>query len=848
MSNFARELFDSLLAADSESEVARILDSFEVTQNPGNWRLLGNTHNSGAVVDSQQANAVHALAEKLTNSMDAVLIAKCAEKGVPIKGPDAPQSFKAAIDKLFYPNWIKSGARASESAAKPWPLPTLEHDVVTISTSGVQRKGRSEESASKACISIADIGEGQEPTKIPETFMTIIGSDKDGSRTAYKAEIPFAHGTFNMGGSGVYQFCKYQLLISRKHPGMRSDHPKSGDWGFTIVRVLETDDLKTGVVVEYLAPVDEGEGAKSVLSFKAESLGLMPAADKKGRLQPYERQIEYGTLVKLYEYQVTGTSSNIIINDTDLKRQLEVVLPVLGLPILAADPRYQSKSEQKTPMKGLLRVLDDQCALSLKEGDGGAYEGPPVTGQLTIDGAEVPWISFVRKRGATDTASNSGFKSLTKKGQEQVILHRNGQNQGAWDKRVHGDAKLDFLARENTIITLVDVSMLPPSKNRQLFGASRDRIKDTDFADKLRARLVDALSESQALSSYQSAQRQRRARQLTENPKEFVEATKRILRNSDYLRKLLGQGAKIAMGSLEPGIAGSQGDQPSEVKLNFTPTYLRHKNGKLHRDRDVQLGRAVRFQLEIDCVPDYFVRADSPGSLRGELIHTGEGLDLSIGDPLEGALNVSLYLPPEVELGQEIGTRLWIEDELLINPLEVTAMLKVIPASDTEGGSSERRKGPNQEGDGLGGSKLLASLGLPVIIYRFDPDHPTNREGDAYVPWDEDWNGKTTAKLNLDSETFEYHINIDNQYVNRYKKESRDSYEVAERTYTLGLYILALGAIIQVESESAAEGKSEFVTHDDIMLEVQRMSDLSTPTLLEAIRHAGRGEREMALD
>ncbi|MDA7799344.1 hypothetical protein N8943_01850, partial [Aquiluna sp.] len=797
---------------------------------------------------SQQANAVHALAEKLTNSMDAVLIAKCAEEGVKIKGPEAPETFKAAIDRLFYPEWMKGGARPSESAAKPWPLPNLDHDVVTISTSGVQRKGRSEESASKACISIADMGEGQEPTKIPETFMTIIGNDKDGSRTAYKAQIPFAHGTFNMGGSGVYQFCKYQLLITKKHPAMRSEDSRADEWGFTIVRVLETDELKTGVVVEYLAPVEQGNDAKSVLSFKADSLGLMPAADKNGRLQPYERQIEYGTLVKLYEYQVSGTSSNIIINDTDLKRQLEVVLPVLGLPILAADPRYQSKAEQKTPMKGLLRVLDDQCNSSVAKGDDGDYEGPAVTGQLTIEGAEIPWITFVRKRGSADTASNSGFKSLTKKGQQQVILHRNGQNQGAWDKRVHGDAKLDFLARENTIITLVDVSMLPPSKNRQLFGASRDRIKDTEFSDKLRARLVDALNESDVLASYQSAQRQRRARQLTENPKEFVDATRRILRNSDYLRKLLGQGAKIAMGSLEPGIAGARGDQPSEVKLNFTPTYLRHKNGQSHRERDVELGRAVRFQLEIDCVSDYFVRADSPGSLKAELSDAGTLLDLNVGDPKDGALNVSTYLPSEVALGQTLGIRLWIEDELLINPLEATADLKVIAPSDSEGGASERRKGPNQEGDGLGGSKLLASLGLPLIVYRYDPEHPTNRDGAAYQAWDDEWNGKTTAELVLDSETSEFHINIDNQYVNRFKKESRDSYEVAERTYTLSLYILALGAIIQVESESKAEDKSEFDTQDAIMDEVKRLSDLATPTLLEAVRHAGRSEKELTLD
>lgn len=848
MSTEARGLFEALLGVDSESEVERILATHPLTKNQDNWRLLGDTDNSGAVVDNQQANPVHALAEKITNSLDAVLIAKCAEKGVPTRGELAPKSFKAAIDMLFYSSTVKSGSAASESSARPWDLPNLETDLVTLTTSGVKREGRSDESASKACISIADMGEGQEPSKIPDTFMTIIGSEHEGARTAYKADIPFAHGTFNMGGSGVYQFCKYQLLISKKHPSLRSEAPDADEWGFTIVRVMETNEFKTGVVVEYLAPVDNGRPRRDVLSFRADSLRLMPDVDSKGRLQPYERPISYGTLVKLYEYRVSGTSSNIIISDSDLKRQLEVALPVLGLPVMAADPRYQSERVQKTPMKGLLRVIDDQCNASLVKGDDGDYEGPAVTGQLLLDGAEIPWVTYVRKRREDDTATNSGFKTLTKKGQQQVILHRNGQNQGSWDKRLHGDAKLDFLARENTIITMVDVSMLKPSQNRQLFGASRDRIKETEFAEKLRSRLVEALSESETLKRYQSLQRARRARQLTENPKEFAEATRKILRSSEYLRKLLGQGAKIAMGSLEPGVAGSGGELPSSVKLNFTPTYLRHKNGKLHRDREAELGRAVRLQLEIDCVVDYFVRADSPGSLKAEIVETATLLDLNVSDPTDGALNVSLYLPDDAKEGQTIGIRVWVEDSLLVNPLEVTANLKLVLPSEKTGQISSKRQGPNDDGDELGGSRLLSSVGLPVIVYRYDPEHPASRDGAAYVAWDEDWNGKSTAKLYLDSESVQYHINVDNHFINRYKKESKDSYEVAERAYTLGLYILTLGAIIQVETECAEKKLSEFDTAEKVMDEVERLSDLATPTILEALKHAQKGEKEFSLD
>lgn len=833
----ARIFFDQLLQCDSTAELETILEENRWSREKNNWRLLGDTDNNAAVVDAQQANPVNALAEKITNSLDAVLIAKCAESGVPIRGDHAPKSFKAAIDKLYFPDWIKGGSSTSESAAKPWELPNLKEDVVTLTATGAIRSGRKESTAKRACISIADTGEGQEPSRVPETFMTIIGNEHEGSRTAYKKDIPFAQGTFNMGGSGVFQFCKYQLLITRKHPSLRGGNEDSDKWGFTIVRVVDDDKFKTGAVVEYLAPIESEGGRGNILSFDSATMGLMPGVNPKGKLMPYERQISHGTLVKLYEYDTPGTTTNIIIDDADLKRQLEVTLPVLGLPVQAADTRYQDGKRQSTPMKGLLRVIDDQCQKSVESAESGneRYEGPPVSGQLTIDGVQIPWITYVRTRAENDTDSNSGFRSLTRKGREQVILHKNGQNQGTWDKSLHGDADLAFLARENTIITFVDVSSLKSSTIRKLFRASRDGLKTGDVATTLRKRLVDALANDPTLREYQNLQRARRATQLNSNPKELKAATERILRNSDYLKKLLGAGASITMSSLDAGIAG-KGDEKASAKLEFTPSYFRYKNGDTHRERVAEFGRDVRLQLEIDCFPDYFVRADSPGAVMGEVIETGESLDLNVGNPRDGALNVSIYLPDSVEVGEVVNVRLWIEDELLIQNLEVSAELTMVEPRETKPGNGGNRKGPNEKGESLQGSKLLSSRGLPLIILRYDPNHPEGRDGENYFKWDEDWNATSTAKLRLDTEPMEFHVNIDNEWVNRFKRESKDSYEIAERNYQLGLYILALGAMIRTESSAEVKDLTPSQRDEKIIEKVHDVSDLSTPTLLEVMK------------
>ena len=52
---------------------------------------------------------------------------------------------------------------------------------------------------SKPCYSILDTGEGQTPEKMPETLLSLGKSNK--------LRIPFVQGKFNMGGTGVLQFC-----------------------------------------------------------------------------------------------------------------------------------------------------------------------------------------------------------------------------------------------------------------------------------------------------------------------------------------------------------------------------------------------------------------------------------------------------------------------------------------------------------------------------------------------------------------------------------------------------------------------------------------------------------------
>ena len=72
-----KNLFISIFTAPTEKELIEIINSVpEIFDNPDNWHPLGDNTNNFAVIKNQQANPVAALIEKVTNSVDAILMKK----------------------------------------------------------------------------------------------------------------------------------------------------------------------------------------------------------------------------------------------------------------------------------------------------------------------------------------------------------------------------------------------------------------------------------------------------------------------------------------------------------------------------------------------------------------------------------------------------------------------------------------------------------------------------------------------------------------------------------------------------------------------------------------------------
>ena len=96
-----RDLLFNLLAADREEEVIQALETTGLWEHKPSWRLLGDREDNYATIGAQAVIAEAALAEKITNAIDAVLMRHCREEGIDPKSPDAPTSVRNAVARFF---------------------------------------------------------------------------------------------------------------------------------------------------------------------------------------------------------------------------------------------------------------------------------------------------------------------------------------------------------------------------------------------------------------------------------------------------------------------------------------------------------------------------------------------------------------------------------------------------------------------------------------------------------------------------------------------------------------------------------------------------------------------------
>ena len=186
-----------LIHADMEEEVVELLRGAGYWDDPKLWRRLGDEEYNYSSVGNQQSRAEQAIIEKLINSIDSKLIAAARNAGIDPESPEAPDSILQAREQFF---------------GKQLKDPEALSRRITVAATGAKPPG-------KPCFTIVDDGEGQTPVGMPKTILSLHAGNKN--------KIKFVQGKFNMGGTGVLEFCgverNVQLIVSKRNPTLLSD-------------------------------------------------------------------------------------------------------------------------------------------------------------------------------------------------------------------------------------------------------------------------------------------------------------------------------------------------------------------------------------------------------------------------------------------------------------------------------------------------------------------------------------------------------------------------------------------------------------------------------------------------
>lgn len=271
-------LLHELLEADDESSAIQALEARGLMENPQHWRDVGDLPNNESVVLGQQSSATAALVEKYTNALDAILLRHCKARGIDPRGATAPRSMLAALESFFGDLEDKSSEQLRELA---------DANLLLYATGGKARPS----------LALYDAGEGQLPEDFPITFCSLISAGKRGS---YKGNVPFVQGRFNMGGTGVLQFCggrKMQLIVSRVPDELAKG--KTHEWGFTIMCYFPG---AQGQNPGWRYLVDDT--GNNVYTAGTAPLALIPRSGVPRSVPgPRDRKVSCGTLVKMYDYE-----------------------------------------------------------------------------------------------------------------------------------------------------------------------------------------------------------------------------------------------------------------------------------------------------------------------------------------------------------------------------------------------------------------------------------------------------------------------------------------------------------------------------------------------------------------
>ena len=792
-----QELCMSLLRADTEEEVISILRQQAYWDDPEVWQPFGDKESNFSTMGNQTSRPEAALVEKMVNSVDAVLMGECMQVGISPDSPTAPPTIAEAVAEFFAGGRSKADTMGDVARWDNQKRREVANRITLAATGSRQN----------VSFTMVDSGEGQSPNAMPKTLLSLDQGNK--------VNVQFVQGKFNMGGTGALRFCgrhNLQLIVSRRNPSIEAPQQYDAsidEWGFTIVRREDPTGQRKISMYTYLSPLPEG-----VLRFSAEQLPLFPQGNAA-----YSRIAQWGTAIKLYEYQITGKSH--ILRRDGLLQKLDLLLPRPALPIRLHECRNYAGGPGSfdTNLNGVTVRLNDDRSENMETGF-------PVSNPITIRGHQLPASIYAFKRGKADNYKNA----------EGILFTVNGQTHGSLAQHFFGRRAVGLDRLRDSLLVIVDCTGLSGRLREDLFMNSRDRMEEGELLNEIEDELETSLKTHQGLRDLRQRRQQEDAAAKLEDSKPFRQTLEAIMRKSPAIARLFGgqgplsnpfrpvdvPGAKQYEGKPHPTVFKFQDIDYGKELLRATPKNMRS-----------------RISFNTDVVNDYFNRTELPGSFTLCPVGTNKGVEQVPNHSLNlnnGIATLNLKLPEGATEGQSFDYEFIVQDDTLVFPFANRFTVNVGPHQTPSGGHGPR---PDNTEPGSGCGTAPSGLAIPQPNRVFKPDWPLH-SFDEYSALKAVHDPGEDESSNSDG--YSYYINMDNIYLQSELKASKGNPELIRARWEFGMMLIALALLrpgVTVEDTRAPESEyaeSESATPQD---EVYRVTAAIAPVLLPLIEHLG---------
>ena len=530
---------------------------------------------------------------------------------------------------------------------------------------------------------------------------------------------------------------------------------------------------------------------------------------------------EWGTLIKLYEYQIPR-KSNILLKDGLLHR-LDLILPDIALPIRLHECRKSYRGHKGSFANNLtgFRVrLDDNKAENL--------EFDPTSSSLRVAGQQFNATIYAFKKDKAETYRND----------EGILFTVNGQT--------HGFISTDFFRRKSvglsylrdSILVVVDCSRISSRNREDLFMNSRDRLANCDLRRQIESQLESLLKNDPALKGLKERRRREEVESIVSEDKPLEQVLRKLISKSPNLCSLFLKGERLS-NPFRPWHVEKSNESFNGKKH---PTYFRFKgkdqNTSLVRDAHLDQRCRIAFETDVEC--GYFSRDIDRGDFK--LVYNDtEIVDDHVLNLQNGIANLTITLPEKCTRGDKLSYSAITIDRTLLNPFVNQFELSIVGESNPSGGNGRRRKPP---GSNPGSDRENPSgLNLPSII------EVSEEKWSHYTPAFD----KFTAIRVMNAgeaggeDVYDFFVNMDNIYLqNHLKYEVRvdgEGANLVKAQFKYGLVLIGL-ALIKPEAarkESANRNSPTDTSEDEISTEeiVERYSSAVAAVLIPVINSLG---------